>query len=196
MPMKRRRHFWGDPRRGPAAGRPLAPGPLKALRRANRLMELGEHSQAAGLFERIAFGARDLGMTRRAPFLFFQGARAHLLAGNTTAGSEMLWEGLSLLADEGRLEQLRRASARIVDELRMVGQDELAGEVSSWLTKTLAQEGTEADHEPAGREAVDRGRLPVICQNCGSALHLDDVEWIDSSSVACSYCGGVVRAVS
>lgn len=194
MPMKRRRHFWGDPDRGPASRRPLAPGPLQVLRRANRLMELGQHSQAATLFERIAYGARDLGMSRRAPSLFFQGARAHLLAGNSEAGSEMLWHGLKLLVEEARWEQLERAGVRIVDELERIGEAALAEEVSIWVAKTMAEHGNAGrEIEPARREELVRGRLPVNCGNCGAVLRLEDVEWIDSSSAACAYCGSIIR---
>jgi len=157
-------------------------------------MELGQHSQAALLFERIAYGARDLGMTRRAPPLFFQGARAHLLAGNSEAGAEMLWQGLKLLANEERWDQLERAGARIVDELERIGEAALAEEVSEWVEKALAEQGfARREIEPAGQKEIIRGRLPINCGNCGVVLRLDEVEWIDSSSAVCTYCGSIIR---
>src|SRR5512139_107272 len=90
----------------------LGPRLRRTLRRAHHLLETGEHGNAAVLFDELALHARDRNLIEIAPFLFLQGGRAHLLAGQAQAGERDLWEGLDLLAGSQRWGILRRLGDR------------------------------------------------------------------------------------
>lgn len=186
-PMRRRRNYWGDPRGGPARNRPMAGGPLTALRRAHRLLENGRHGEAAVIFERLAYGARDLGMERRAPNLFVQGALAFYLAGDPQAGKKMLGDGLGMLSQAGRRERLVRLGSRAVAELEGAGFHEDARAAQARLDEALAAIGAEGEtgEPPTGHT----GRLPAVCPGCGAIVHADEVDWVDEIHAECAYCG-------
>lgn len=186
-PMRRRRHYWGNPRGGPARNRPMAGGPLTALRRAHRMMENGRHGEAAVIFERLAYGARDLGMELRAPNLFVKGALAYYLAGNPQMGMKLFGDGLGMLAQAGLRERLVRLGSRTVAELEGAGFHEDARAAQALLDGKLAGAAVEGEAgEPPGGQT---GRLPATCPGCGAIVHADEVEWVDEYNAECAYCG-------
>jgi hypothetical protein len=36
-------------------------------------------------------------------------------------------------------------------------------------------------------------RLPAACSQCGAPVRGDEVEWIDSSSAECTFCGAIIQ---
>jgi hypothetical protein len=42
--------------------------------------------------------------------------------------------------------------------------------------------------------APSRQRLPSKCPHCGGTVVADSVEWIDTVSAICDYCGSVLSA--
>jgi hypothetical protein len=165
----------------------MAPGPLQALRRANRLVAVGEHAQAAVLFERLAAGAHDLGMTRRAPLLYLQAARAHYLAGNQQAGFELLRQGFDLIAGSDSPLRLEQLGERVLGELDRLGLPEAAAEARRYLQPLVPG-------EDLLNEGATGGRLSLECPNCGAAIRPDEVEWLDGQTAECAYCGSMLRA--
>jgi hypothetical protein len=189
--MRRRRLFRPSrllgPLHDPRQQDPIEGRPRVALKRAHRLMEVGDHANAAVIFERLAREGLDLGYVRQAPFLLLQAGRSRLLAGQDQAGAALLREGLALLAAAGRWRALRTAGARLVQELRILGKTGLADEISAWLETTLP-----AADETAPAHAQASLRLPASCPHCGAPSRPDELEWLSQTSVACSYCGGII----
>jgi hypothetical protein len=169
------------------AGAGLEPAALRDLARANRLMEVGQHANAAAIFERLGREALDHNAERQAPFLLLQAGRARLLAGNAAESEALLREGLDWLARQGRWLTLRRAGRRVAEDLRRLGQPGLAQELSASL------EGTSQGEEEAG-SAPARPRLPLQCPHCGAPARPDEVEWFEDGSAECAYCGGIIQA--
>ena len=167
-------------------------GPRKMLQRAHRLMEVGDHANAAVIFERLARGAHDRGILNTAPHLFLQAARANLLAEKTDRGLTMMCQGLEILAKSKRWLALQRAGRRSVEELTVWGLSRQAEELADWLEKTLPKDTLEAR---LNQVQSHRGQLPLKCQNCGGTLRSDEVEWIDRDTASCPYCGSAIRGV-
>lgn len=146
------------------------------------------------IFERLAYGARDIGMNLRAPNLFLQGALAYYLAGNPEAGQKMLIEGLEMLAQGGRWRRLSRSGSRAVQTLLDTGFEEAAGQIQSWLDLRLQGQVPDPIQEPDGPEASPSKRLPVSCPSCGAVVRPDEVEWVDPWTAECAYCGSMLAA--
>ncbi|MBL7164178.1 MAG: hypothetical protein ISS57_16410 [Anaerolineales bacterium] len=175
--------------------RPKGPPPQhdrahRALQRAHRLMENGDYVNAADIFERLARGAHDRGMLRQAPRLYLQAGRAHMLAGDSDRGADLLRQGLNIFAEAQRWPQLHQAGQRVMDELEQWGHTDLAAEFDGWL-KGILPEKPEA-YQHAGTPAR-RPQLPVHCSSCGGPIRADDVEWLDATTAECPYCGSGVR---
>jgi hypothetical protein len=187
--MRRRRLF--RPRRltGRRGVRGLEAEPLRLLARANHLLEVGQHTNAAVLFERLAREGLDRDFAHQAPFLWLQAGRARLLSGDPQAGVEHLREGLSWLARQGRWRALRRAGPRVVDDLLRLDQPGASQELIAWL-ETLLQ-----GHEPLPGDSptpASLPRLPVQCPHCGAPVRSNEVDWLDKATAECVYCGGAI----
>jgi hypothetical protein len=81
----------------------------------------------------------------------------------------------------------------VVDQLTERSLTEQAGEISGWLSETLAGK---AVGSPAAGGAVKQQVLPTHCPSCGAALNSREVTWLDEATAECLYCGGPVRAES
>ncbi|MBN2385497.1 MAG: hypothetical protein JXB85_00650 [Anaerolineales bacterium] len=172
-------------------GRPLRPGmapqahPL--LRRANDLMAAGNYAEAAQAFEQLANGALSRGIPR-APQLFLQAGRCRVLAGQAPVGMAHLEQGLRLFAGQGRLPELHRAGARVVAELNQRGLAEEAARIEALLKGVLP-----AEFIPTGPGPAKKAVLPTSCPGCGGPIRSDEVEWIDTTTAECPFCGSAVR---
>ncbi|MEN8173051.1 MAG: hypothetical protein ABFS03_09245 [Chloroflexota bacterium] len=160
------------------------------LKRAHRSMELGEHANAAALFEQLARTAHDRNRLRQAPRLYLQAARGYILSRDMNQAETQIWIGLKILAEEKKWGQLHRLGDRVVIELQEWEQPELAEDVKSWLLKTLPEAAAEKIH---GKVASHRRQLPLKCPSCGGALIPDEIEWLDANTGECSFCGSAVR---
>lgn len=172
-------------RGGLQQGRPQVP---PALQNAHRLMDAGQYGEASLVFHDLAKKAEDR-FPERAPFLYFEAGRAAILNGENKKGVTHFRSGLTLLGTQQRYHRLRKAGARIVDELRERGLNAEADEVESVLRNN--------DQAPAGEEASvtqKRAILPTHCPSCGAAVRPDEVDWLDELTAECDYCGSPVRA--
>jgi len=174
----------------PIGGRsPIADGPRRKLLLAHRLMENGEHIQAAIIFERLARGAHDRGLIKHAPNLYLQAARANILADNIENGKELTFPALEIFKQAKRWPALARVGQGVIDELQQLGQDHAANEVSAWLKNALP-ETIESYAQPAKKTSQS---LPLKCPYCGGVLRPNEVEMLDQVTAECPYCGSAVR---
>lgn len=170
---------------------PGSPDIPLVLQRANELMERGNYTEAAIAFEKLAQGA-EMRMGPRAPFLFIQAGHARVMLEQTAIGVGYFRRGLELFASSGRYHQLYRVGGRIARDLRARGLEKEAQEISS-----LVQSNIPAISESPTQRGPDPARvaLPTHCRSCGGPIRSDEVEWIDSVTAECSFCGSPVRVV-
>ncbi len=180
--MRKRGYFLGP--------RPDDPDIPPALKHAHELMQFGNYSEAAPVFEQLASSAERRGGPR-APFLFIQAARARLNLDQNAVGVGHLRHGLELFATSRRFTQLYRAGNRAISELKALGLEKEAREIA-----TFVQNNIPAIAESPTQRIPDRTKLtlPTHCPSCGGPVHSNEVEWIDSRFVECSFCGSPIRA--
>jgi hypothetical protein len=158
------------------------------LRRANQLMAAGQYAEAASALEQLARAAEARGGPR-APFLHIQAGRARAMAGQPEQALEGLERGLGLLAARGQTEKLRNFGGRVVAELNQRGHATQASQLSDYLGELSP------DYE-AGVSSPGSPRpplLPTHCPGCGAPVRPDEVEWLDTVTAECAYCGSPVR---
>lgn len=172
--------------RGPLVpGRSLNPRVQKELRRANHLMAIGQHHNAAVVFMDIAGRALDRGIVYPAPMLYLQAAHAYLMGEEYEKSGEAATTGLELLAGQERRERLREQGSRYVDVLEQAGRKEEAQHYRAWLADRLGGEAPETSPE---------AMLPEKCPYCGATMSMDELRSRRGQVAECRYCGSVVTA--
>ena len=179
---------WGKPAKLARPAIPAMPAPVQqALVRANRLMENGEFTNAAAIYEKMGRGAYDMGRPRQAAHLYLQATRAHFLAGQFPPGQSLAHQGLSILAAEGLWEAFDRLGTRTVNELTTHNQPQAAEELSSWMDSQ--RQGRTPASQPSSKSTAT---LPLKCPSCGASIRSDELEWIDDTHAECAYCGSTL----
>ena len=163
----------------------------RALRRAHRQVETGQHAQAYPAFKRLADSAARDGMPVRAALLYAQAARARVemaAPGAHNAAWDAVALGqraLRLLSGAGRTAQAHALLARMLELLESkryyVQSVELRAEGTALLGART-------------KVTLPQAALPFKCPGCNAPLRADEVEWIDAQSAACAYCGSIVQA--
>ena len=157
------------------------------LQEANYAFDKGEYGLAAELFEQIAQTADARGGPR-APIFYLQAGRARILAGQTHLGMPSLKRGLEILSQHKLFPQLQRAGSRVISELAEQGLKNESTEIEMWLESILLlKPAFESEAQPEKRSP-----LPTHCPSCGAGIRSDEVQWIDSVTVECAYCGSPV----
>ncbi len=162
----------------------------RMLRRAHRSMELGEHANAAALFEKLAREAHDHNRLRQAPRLYLQAARGYILAGNIHQAEAQLWLGLEILIRNSNWMQVHHIGQRIIHELEEWGQPQLAQNVKEWLAEKLPINFTPTQQ---GMVSTQHVQLPLKCPSCGGGILQEEVEWQDTHTGECPYCSSAIR---
>ncbi len=165
--------------------------PRRRLARAHALVQAASYAEAAALYAQLAEEARAAGHPRAAQ-LSLEAGRAYMLAGQGEAAVREIREGLELLAEMGRWRILRAAGERAVAELHQHGMTQEAEEVAAWLHDALA--GAPRDAITAPGSTARPPLLPTHCPQCGGSVHSDEIEWMDSHTAECAYCGSPIRA--
>jgi len=169
------------------------PGPfLQDLSRANQMLAVGGHQQAAALFAQLALQADRTGHPRQSANLYAQAAQA---AAEQPDRELALLYGRAALKAFARLGMLLRVTgflAAFSQLLRMKGMDSEANLLQlefggQPIKVTTVQEEDASSAQPSAR-------LPSACPQCGAPARSDEVEWIDEQSAECAYCGGVIQA--
>lgn len=195
MPRSRRR--FRKPARGGArvASRQAA---LRALRRAHRLQETGQHAQAYPVLKQLADGAAQRGRPVQAAHLYLQAARARLeMAAPGTDNAA--WDGVALaqraaqlLAGAGEVARIEALLSRLVQALEAGGYHKQAVALRA---EGRALMGASALRTFAAQTSAERqGTLPVRCPACNGPLCAKEAFWVDARSADCAYCGSNVRA--
>ena len=184
------------PHRAPEPGHPLQPRVPPALARANSLMADEQFGDAAAIYARLSEGARERGMLVRAGDLALQAARAHFAAADEESALQWAREGMRLLIRGGRAGRVARLLPRITSTLRENGHDAEADQLEQEAAQELERMGLSLDaldqREPQATER--RGTLPSRCSGCGAPLVPGEVEWHDTRTAECPYCGTVAKA--
>lgn len=181
-----RRAPWERPwrPRGPLLpGRSLNPRVQRELRRANHLMAVGQHLNAAEIFMDIGKRAQDIGIIYPVPMLFMQAAHAYLLGEAYAQSIEQATTGLELLAAQERPGALYHEGLRYIEALKSSGRNEDAEHFKSWLQDRI-QLTPEVKQEPE--------TLPEKCPYCGASMSLEAINAASGQAAECQYCGSVV----
>ncbi len=160
---------------------------MARLRQAHRHRAEGRYAQAAAEYSELAELA-ERRQAPQAPRLYLAAGRAAIEAGDLEAGQRYLLHGLELLERDGPPSRLRQVIQRIIGELESDGHHALAEQIEAFAQ----QHGV----EPEAVERQRRGRLPPKCPQCGGTVHPADVDWIDSQSAECGYCGSVLQTIT
>ncbi len=190
--MFRRRPIWRRPIVRPIPVAPLEIRPRQMLFKAHQLFEQGDYLAAAEIFERLAIGASNRNMLQRAPTLFLQAARANLKAKRLPQTESLLMKGLQILATTQRWKALHHVGNLAITELKQAGQQDMAMKVEHWLTEQLEGKNFEAHTAPSAEPGAKPAKLPEKCPYCGASLKPNEVEWLDTETVECLYCGSAV----
>jgi hypothetical protein len=168
----------------------LAQPALIAIKKAHRLMALGEYHQAAELFSQLGQTAHNLGRPQQAANLHAQAGLVWAEARNAEA--TVLQGQLALRAFIALNQYSRSGSylARLTSALRLKGLTAAADQLQAEFADHLSPESAPSIPHPAPQV---RSRLPVSCPQCGAPVRSDDVEWIDAFSAECAFCGGVIQ---
>ena len=169
-------------------GRPGAQEAMARLQQAHQAMAKGDFPQAAGLFEGLATQGETFGI-RSTPALLIQAGRARLMAGDVTQATAHFERGLMLMAEVGRVLRLPIVAGSILAEMRARG---LTAEADALEIKVRRALGVQA-LAPQPAASGPRPQLPPKCPQCGGTVHPQEVEWIDSGSAVCDYCGSVLE---
>jgi hypothetical protein len=164
--------------------RALSPATHGAMRLAHEHFRSGRYTEAAEAFESLAASAGT-----RSPRFLLRAGEAHVLAGNAERGTDLIHRAISMLAAGRRRVRLVSAVRHAAAFLRERGLEEAALQVEGVVggrLHSVLEHGAQA--EPA------RPRLPTRCPSCGAPLRSDDVEWTDSTTADCGFCGTPVRA--
>ncbi|GAB1471854.1 hypothetical protein MASR2M66_27320 [Chloroflexota bacterium] len=151
-------------------------------------MEAGNYTEAAPVFHNLAQKA-EVRFPQRAPFLYFEAARASTLSGDVKKGVSHFRSGLTLLASQQRFQRVEKAGARIVGELRERGLNAEADEIETVIKNNLPG-GLLSPTQAFKKQAA----LPTHCPSCGAAVKPNEVEWLDEHTAECDYCGSPIRA--
>jgi hypothetical protein len=160
-----------------------------ALQRAHEFMNEGDYTSAAILFEQIARGAESR-LGPRAPFLYIQAGNARIMLGQLSTGMAHFKHGLDTLIKSGRYTQLYHLGTRVIKELKSHGFSKEAQEISNLVHSNMpasAEMPTERGPNPAMIS------LPTNCPACGGPLRPDEVDWLDTATGECPYCGNLVQ---
>jgi hypothetical protein len=160
------------------------------LRRANKLMAMGDYPGAATAFEQLARAAEGRGGPR-APIFYLQAGRARIFANQSAAGMQSFKHAFDLFAQRGQFPRLHQTGARVVSELAERGLTKEATEVDAWV-KALLQSKSAGTFMPSETPAK-RPILPTHCPACGAPVRPDEVEWLDDVTAECVFCGSPMR---
>jgi hypothetical protein len=181
-----RRPTWERPwkPRGPLLpGRSLNPKIQKELRRANHLMAIGQHVNAATMFTDIAGSALDIGIVYPAPMLYIQAAHAYLMGEDHERSLAAASTGLDLLAGQERRARLQSEGERYVEALEAAGRAAEVEQVRGWLADRL-------QGEPVAEDANDS--MPDRCPYCGATMSLEEIRSRRGVAAECQYCGSIL----
>lgn len=195
----RRRRPGGRGKRRPAhpqqrppkrlASRQLNPKLQKELKRANHLLQNGEHKNAAQIFLILGENAQDRGILFPAAMLFSQSAKANLLADEVQESLKQIQRGLNLFAANHRWRAFQDEGQEFIIALQNSGFEGEAEELTLWMR----DKSVDFPGNINGRES-SKIIFPNKCPYCGASMSLEQIKSSRQSATECKYCGSVVLA--
>ncbi|MFP4345659.1 MAG: hypothetical protein ACLFU8_13275 [Anaerolineales bacterium] len=187
----RRSPFRPGPRRplGSRGGRRLPPVVRRALVNAQRLLDLGQHAQAAAVYDRLATEAYARGRVRAGVQMDLEAGRAYLRADLVDQAQARARRAVERSGELGHAGLVRSLVEGIVRRLEARGDSTAA---QSFRAEMEARWETESPPPTAAQART--ARLPAHCPACRAPLRLDEVEWSAEDRATCPFCGSVVVA--
>ncbi|MBI9047722.1 MAG: hypothetical protein JEZ06_24775 [Anaerolineaceae bacterium] len=170
--------------------------PHPKLIRANQLFSQGEYLRAAGLYEELAMMA-ERRQSPRSPRAFLQTGRALILGGKTEAGFGKIQHAFHLLHNHHRKQEIIRLLPIADNELSENGMDHQSKILREWANNNGYElfELLDKNDNMEIETQKDNRILPDTCNRCGAIIHPKEIEWVDSITAECSYCGTLVRII-
>jgi len=173
----------------------VRPTPRQLLTHAHRLLTDEQFGEAARIFTKLSNGADRHSMPVRAGELALRGAHAYIKAGEVPIGLDWAKKGLRHLTRADRPRRVAQGLFRTVELLREIGYDTEAIQFERDVKNALADVGFSLDE--AATTVMPRqsrtGTLPAKCSGCGAPLHPNEVEWYDTQTAGCVYCGTLAK---
>ncbi len=132
-------------------------------------------------------------MLDKAGDLHLEAARCYLQLDDIDRADDHGLKALRLFIQAGRPLKVRRLVPRMMAVLHRKGYHDEAEKLRREVDALLGAPARERAI-PWGERAVQPGSLPTKCPSCGGPVRSDEVNWIDSHSAECAYCGGIVKA--
>jgi len=164
------------------------------LRRARRRIKRADPAEAAATFEEKAQDAERQGMLDKAGDLYLEAARCYLQLDDIDRADDHGLKALQLFIQARRPAKVRRLVPRMMAVLHRKGYHDEAQKLRQEVEALLGAPPGEKAIAGVGR-AIQRGSLPAKCPSCGGPIRSDEVNWVDSHSAECTYCGGIVKAI-
>jgi hypothetical protein len=162
------------------------------VRQAIRLLSDGRYGEAGALLGELADRARSNGHHLRAAHLGEQAGRAFLEAGHADQAALYARQAVQQFIAARRPGRAVRALQFAAAALRSRGFEAQASALEQDAQARLAEIGLSLASVPAEPTPQPRGHLPPTCPQCGGPLRADQVDWVDSTSAECPYCGSGV----
>jgi len=157
-----------------------------ALRRARWMIQTGRFAQAGQILAQQAREAEAFGRVRVAGELHSRAAFCLIEGSIEPAGLSESQAALRVFSNQGSLERYARFFFNIITKLRARGMLNAVGVLQSEFG------GMDVTHPAEAQPAVTL-RLPKACPQCSAPMQSAEVEWIDSASAECAYCGAVIQ---
>ena len=153
------------------------------INQAHSLFESGQFLQSAQLFEELGAIA-EARNGPRAPRFYMQAGRGYLHVQQPVQGMALLEKGRQQFIQTGRADVAARICFRLKDEIKSLGWVEQAETISNWAGSfSNTQTAVSQNHPP----------LPLKCPSCGAPIHPNEINWLDSATSECDFCGNPLR---
>jgi hypothetical protein len=166
----------------------LNPRLQNEIRRANRLLAVGDHLNAARIFEKLALKAIDLNFVYPAPMLFMQAAHAFALGGDMPPSLDSGRRGLEMLGAQERWYQLALEGNRYSETLETAVYPGNSKMIRDLLDELLSGDKRQSAKQPSGANTI-----PQNCPYCGATMDLGSLV-SNLQAAECQYCRSVVMA--
>lgn len=164
---------------------------LDLLILANQEVDQGNCLEAAQIYDYL--GASFSGKQySRAAYIFLQAGRAFVQGNQPKHAMDCFKMGLSMLSQANRTQLMLQVGSRIVGDLNYRGLRNEAQLVTNWLD-ALNGGSIQSFGRPVTSFDPTRPRLPLKCPFCKGNLLPDEMDWLDTNTAECPYCGSAVQ---
>lgn len=172
-------------RKGIPGGLPT-PAQENAYQMAGQFMSKGKFNQAALIYAQLAQDFHIASHPRRAANLHAQAAHAYTDSGNQTQALHHAQAALRMFQEYQMVERIPRFYSNILRRMRSCQMMDAVEAI-----ETEFSTGVSPLPGPVVRSNTSV-RLPAACPQCSAPVRSDEVDWIDSHSAECIYCGAVI----